>query len=181
MASLRTPFRFILGLLVFGSILLISSCGDDDPEGPSLTGKYQFVSASLRKNVTVGSTTISAGTDISAQIADGLFGAVSCSNPDNTAIDLQASGSLFFICLNESGVAPVQGGTWAGTNSNTKLVLSLSSPPFPSPIQASVQGLSFSGNTLSGYILNLPLPGTAFGEPSVPLVLIDIDIVFEKQ
>ncbi|MDH4092911.1 MAG: hypothetical protein OEV74_02525 [Cyclobacteriaceae bacterium] len=181
MLFLRTPFKVLLCLTVVGLVLSLTSCGDDDPEAQSLTGKYQFISSSLRKSITVGNTTYPAGTDISDAVANGLFGVVTCADPANTAIDLQASGSLFFVCLSEPGVSPVQAGTWAGTENDTKLALNLSNPPFPSPITATVQGLSFSGNTLSGYILNLPMPGAALGEPTIPVALIDIDIIFEQQ
>ena len=179
MLSLKMPFRILMSLTFLGVFLFLASCDDDEPEGQTLTGQYKFVSASLRTAVTVNGQIIPAGTDITDQIAEGLFGAVTCADPANTAIDLQSTGSLFFICLNES-VTPVQGGTWEGTDSNTRLVLSLSAPPFPQAIQATVQGLAFDGDLLSGYILNLPLPGSSLGSSS-PFVLINVDIVFEVQ
>lgn len=161
---------------------MIASCGeDDDPEGLSLDGDYKFVSATLRKDITIDGTTISAGTDISAQIKEGLFGAVECSNQENTAIRLDVNGTLYFLCAGEAAVTPVQGGTWSGTNNNTNLVLALSSPPFPSPISATVKGLVVDGNTLSGYIENLPIPGATFGDPGTVFVLTNFDIAFEKQ
>ena len=171
----------LLSILFLGSILVLGACGDDDPEGPSLDGDYKFVSAKLRKDITVGGVTITAGTDISTEISEGLFGAVTCSNPDNTAIRLEAGGTLYFLCLTETAITPVQSGTWTGTNSNTNLVLALSSPPFPSPISATVKGLVINGAELSGYIENLPIPGSTFGDPGTAFVLTDFDIVFEKQ
>ncbi len=172
-------FNRLLSVFLLSSIALLSACGDDDPEGPSLDGDYVFVSASLRKDINVDGTPISAGTDISAQISAGLFGAVTCTNPDNTAIRLAAGGTLFFFCAGETAVTPVQAGTWTGINSNTNLVLALSSPPFSTPISATVKGVTLTGTEMSGYITGLPVPGDLFG--STGLYIIDFDIVFEKQ
>jgi hypothetical protein len=94
---------------------------------------------------------------------------------------LETGGVLYFLCLNEPAVTPVQSGTWTGTNGNTNLVLALSSPPFPAPISATVRGLVLDGDELSGYIQNLPIPGATFGDPATVFVLTDFDIVFEKQ
>lgn len=178
----RKPlFKFVLSTIFIGSLLLIAACSDDDPEGPSLEGDYTFVSATLRKDITIDGNTITAGTDISAEIKEGLFGAVTCADPNNTAIRLADGGTLYFICVGETAVDPLQAGTWSGTNNNTNLVLALSSPPFPSPISATVKGLELDGDELSGYIQNLPIPGASFGDPGTAFVLTDFDIVFEKQ
>jgi len=176
----RKPlFNFVLSTLFIGSLLLIAACSDDEPDAQSLEGDYTFVSAELRKDIIVDGNTIPAGTDISDQISAGLFGAVSCTNPDNTAINLESGGTLFFFCVGETAVTPVQAGTWSGTNNNTNLVLALSSPPFPSPLSATVKGLTLDGAIMSGYMTGLPVPGELFG--SSGLYIIDFNIVFEKQ
>ena len=183
MKNSNNIFRaIVLVCLVMVSSLFLISCEEDEPiTAQELAGQYGFVSATTANEITLGDVVLPIGTDISEQISIGLFGAVTCSNPDNTALDLTESGVLSFYCAGESDIAPVQGGTWESNEEVTRLTLNLSSPPLPQAFAVNVFDLEWQDNILTGTVRNVPFPGEAFGEigEGVGIVLVDFEMVFE--
>ncbi len=140
------------------------------------TGVYKLVSAIISKEVTIDGELYPVGRDVTAD-AQGLFDVVSCGNPNDRAMNLKFTGNLAFVCIGPNNETAAGG--WTG-NATTKIIdITFSSPPYPSMFIISIENATLAGNTLTGEMNEVGLPGALFGLPGT--IYVSLDLEFEKQ
>ncbi|MBR9999392.1 MAG: hypothetical protein KFF73_10495 [Cyclobacteriaceae bacterium] len=181
----RTLVTTLLAGLALSLAFVFYSCDDDDdPDEPeSLAGTYQMQQVVVTEDYKIGEITIiPAGTDVTDLAAGGILAAAPCSDPENAAVDLRDTGTLFLVCDGEAG--ELQAGTWTENSNLTTLSLNLSSPPFPQNLQLNVINITRTASTITGEINPLTLPGDAIADMlpqgvNPPLaVLIAVEVTF---
>lgn len=203
MQYLKVPFRFLFSTAFIFALLFAVSCDEGEEEEPvqqTLAGTYVFNKATLQTSLSLDlglpfPVPISAGKDITSELAAGLLEEAPCGDIANGAIELSNSNKLYFTCINEENFTPTQAGVWSENSDLTELNLSLASPPLPSPIQLSLNPLVVNGDLISGTITDFPLTPdlmagfmTGLVDPSaipdlianLETQLVNIDIEFKK-
>ena len=178
--------------LILGTVFTFTSCSDDDEPGDTgpetLAGVYKLTKGVLTDDIkdVDGNVVVPSGTDITAIMAAGIFGASPCDNQANSAVDMREGGKLFFVCTGtESEVPGVDAGSWEENITLTSLTLVLNSTVVP-PIGFTlpITDVSKSGAVVSGSIDSVPLtkelldaafPGNEF--PDIVIVAVDIEFL----
>lgn len=180
-------FGFSLTALVF-----FTSCNNDDDEEPAketLAGVYQMDKAILTTDIkdVDDVVIVPSGSDVTAIMASGIFGASPCENPANSAIDMREGGKLYFNCIgSESNVTPTDAGTWSENSSLTSLTLSLSSAVVPpAGFQLTISNVSKNGSVITGTIPSVPvtaeLLNAAFPDATFdPFVIVGANVEFSE-
>lgn len=176
--------------LILGTVFTFSSCSDDDEgsdDPETLAGVYVIQKGVLTDDIkdVEGNIVVPSGTDITAIMIGGIFGASPCDNMANSAVDMRVGGKLFFVCTGtESAVPGVDAGSWEENITLTTLTLTLNSTVVP-PIGFSlpITGITKSGAVLSGSIESVPLTkallDAAFpGNEFAPVVMVGVDMEF---
>lgn len=181
--KLKRRHLFILLLcLVIPCALIVTSCEDDDPEVESLVGTYLFTSAVLSDDLVYNSQVLlPSGTDVTAVVGAGIFGAAPCTNTANAAVELKESNELYFVCISETN--EVKAGTWSINDARTVLTLNLSAPPLPLALALELTELVEGTLNISGKIANLPVQGESIPQLQLPvgtILMLTIDIQFTK-
>ncbi|MEM9327155.1 MAG: hypothetical protein AAGA85_15915 [Bacteroidota bacterium] len=173
------------------SLAFIVSCGDDDEEddGPSVVGSYQFTSAVTAADGPLdatgqvvtdqeGNPLLPTGVDVVEQVNAALLGGAAdlCDDAANVRVTLDDSGSLLYTCSNSD--ASADNGEWQQL-SDTDLRLTINFDGI-GPIPVDINSLVISETQLSGNIANLPLPGDVIGLPD-PLITLNLDVVLARD
>jgi len=170
----------LLSLLVFSfGLVLITSCEEDETKVDSLVGTYAFVSATLAENLMYQEELIApAGTDVYQAIGQGMFGNSPCDNVMNSAVELRKSNEIYFVCIGEAN--ELKAGTWDINDERTILTLNLSPPAVTASLALLVTNFDEGTNSFSGTIANLPVPSELFQLPAGGVLLLTINIQFNK-
>ena len=183
---------FMLFGLSLAALLTFTSCNDDDDEEPAketLAGVYQMDKATLTTDITDVDdvVVVPSGTDVTAIMASGIFGASPCEDQANSAIDMREGGKLYFNCIGaESNETPTDAGTWSENSSLTVLTLSLSSAVVPpAGFQLTITSVSKNGTVITGTIASVPvtaeLLNAAFPDATFdPIVIVGADVEFSE-
>ncbi len=157
------------GLIITG-LFTFTSCSDDDDEEPEVTtlaGVYSMTEAITTTDIVDAedSVVIPSGSNVTAVMAGGIFGASPCDNPANSAIDMATDGKLYFVCVgSESGKDGVDAGSWTESSDLSTLTLTLNSTVVPpTGFVLTVNNVSMTGAVISGSISGVPMPNTLLG------------------
>ena len=160
----------LFGLTMAG-LVTFTSCSDDDDEDPpveTLAGVYKMTDATTTTDIVdmEDSVIIPSGSDVTAIMSGGIFGASPCDNPVNSAIDMATDGKLFFVCVDsESDKNGVDAGSWSENSDLTTLTLTLNSTVVPPQgFALTVTNVSLTGAVISGTIAGVPMPNTLLGQ-----------------
>ena len=152
-----------------------------------LKGVFRIHEVTLAQDYKIDDiTVINAGTDVTSLVSDVLLAAAPCDDPADAALESNANGELYLVCIGESG--RIKAGTWTSNSTLSTLTLNLSSPPFPIDLQMNVAHITINEecNLFSGNINPLILPGEEIADllpPGVdpPLAaFFSIDITISK-
>jgi len=170
----------ILSLLVFSfGLVLITSCEEDETKVDSLVGTYAFVSATLAKNLMYEQELVlPSGTDVTLIVGGGMFGSTPCDNVLNSAVELRKSNEIYFVCIGEAN--ELKAGTWSIDDDRTTLTLNLSPPAVPEALALLVTNLVEGTTNFTGTIANLPVSTELFQLPAGGVLLLSINIQFNK-
>ena len=165
--------RYFVTFLKFGLIafsltgmILMTGCGDDDTVVDPLVGKYVLSNATVASALTItlpgdsDPSTLEEGTPITEIIGGILAAASPCVNPVNTAIELAADGTLFYICVGED-VNSVDSGEWSSDTDSNTITLIIQSEAFSTPLTVVVKNYTISVGSFSGLIEGFPVPKDA--------------------
>jgi hypothetical protein len=178
--------------IVLSAVFTFTSCNDDDDEEPvkeTLAGIYQMDEAILTTDIkdVDDVVVVPSGTDVTAIMASGIFGASPCEDQANSAIDMREDGKLYFNCIGaESGVTPTDAGSWSENSSLTVLTLSLSAAVVPpAGFQLTITSVSKNGTVINGTIPSVPvtaeLLNAAFPDATFdPIVIVGADVEFSE-
>jgi hypothetical protein len=167
------------------SLVMLTTCkkDDDTTDIPNFEGSYVITSAKLTSTLNLatnemGVLPLPVDHDITDMIKQALLGAVACSSPDKSLIELREDKSLYLTCEGED--TEINGGTWQATSA-TVLKLNMNStaiPSSPTGIVLEVKDVTVEGNVLSGNA-DVPLAkamlATMVGEMSMGLASLDMD------
>jgi hypothetical protein len=152
---------------VLFSMLLFSGCGDDEPEEvtPSFTGNYVIKHAAVAKTFYLYTSTgdslpAMVGTDITAAIQTALLGAVECSSPEKTYVELREDHTIYMSCELQN---QLHAGTWDEISA-TELILNLNNsaiPSSPTGFVLTVSDIEVTATGLTG-VTSVPLPKEMF-------------------
>lgn len=170
----------ILSLLVFSlGLVVITSCEEDESKEDSLVGTYAFVSATLAEDLYYQDELIaSSGTSVYQAIGEGMFGNTPCVNVMNSAVELRKSNEIWFVCIGETN--ELKAGTWSIDDERTVLTLNLSPPAVSDALSLLVTNLNEGKTSFTGTISNLPVPSELFQLPAGGVLLLTVDIQFNK-
>ena len=170
----------ILSLLVVSlGLVVITSCEDDETKVDSLVGTYSFVSATLADTAKYESQVIATpGTNVYAVIGQGMFGNSPCENVLNSAVELRKNNEIWFVCIGETN--EMKAGTWSIDDERTTLTLNLSPPAVSEALALLVTNLDEGKTSFTGTIANLPIPTELFQLPEGDVVLVTVNIQFNK-
>jgi len=162
---------YMLFSLTMVGLITFTSCSDDDDEGDppveTLAGVYMMTEAMTTTDIVdmEDSVIIPSGSDVTAIMSGGIFGASPCDNPLNSAIDMATDGKLYFICVgSESDNDGVDAGSWSENSDLTTLTLTLNSTVVP-PVgfALTVTDVTKTGAVINGTIAGVPMPNTLLG------------------
>lgn len=166
----RITAYMLFGLTMAG-LVTFTSCSDDDEENPpveTLAGVYKMTEAITTTDIVdmEDSVIIPSGSNVTAIMSGGIFGASPCDNPANSAIDMATDGKLFFVCVgSESDKNGVDAGSWSENSDLTTLTLTLNSTVVPPQgFALTVTNVSLTGSVISGTIAGVPMPNTLLGQ-----------------
>ncbi len=139
----------------FVSLMILSACSEDPDEVVStLVGDYVITKATLTEPLTLVTNEevplpIPVETPITPMIQEALLGAIECSTPEKTLIELREDNSMFFSCKDSD--EELNAGTWEEV-SETVINLNLNSTAVPSPtgVVLTVKDVVIEGDVLSG-------------------------------
>jgi hypothetical protein len=161
---------FMLFGIALAAVFTFTSCSDDEEpeEDPTLAGVYQMQEAILTSDIVdvEDSVVIPSGSNVTAIMGGGIFGASPCDDPTNTAVDMRDDGKLFFVCVgSESGKQGVDAGSWEENVTLTTLTLDLNATVVP-PIgySLSITSVSKTGTAIDGTIGSVPMPNTLLNQ-----------------
>lgn len=201
---MKTNFTMTKRLLfAFAAIAFVaSSCSDDPVEvpAPDVAGIYTFTSATLIDgNIGDASTTNlviehGGGPGVNVDVPAGdvqttsffvnavLSGVAPCTDPATPityTIDLQADGTIAFICTSEGDLSE-DAGSWALTDENKTLVLTIESAVL-GQVVVEIENLVVVSPVLSGTINSFPMiQSAAAGIGPDNLQFISFDVVLTK-
>ena len=147
----------------FVSLMILSGCSDDPEEVVStLIGDYVITKAELTEPLTIvtneiGPFQIPVGTPITTMIQEALLGAIECSTPEKTLLELRDDNSMFLSCKDSD--EELDAGTWEEV-SETVIKLNLNNtavPSSPAGIPLTVNNVVIDGDVLTGET-TVPLP-----------------------
>lgn len=161
----------MLVLMVMAGLITFTSCSDDDDEEPeeptTLAGVYSMTEAITTTDIVdvEDSVIIPTGSNVTAIMAGGIFGASPCDNPVNSAVDMAEDGKLYFVCVGtESDKNGVDAGSWSESNDLTTLTLTLNSTVVPpTGFVLSIENVTKTGAVISGTISGVPMPNDLLG------------------
>jgi hypothetical protein len=170
----------ILSLLVFSfGLVMITSCEEDENKVDPLVGTYAFVSATLAENLMYQDELIApAGTNVYLVIGQGMFGNSPCDNVLNSAVELRKNNEIYFVCIGEAN--ELKAGTWSINDERSILTLNLSPPAVAEALALLVTNLDEGKTSFSGTIDNLPVPSELFQLPPGGVLLLKVNIQFNK-
>lgn len=170
----------LLSLLIFSfGLVLITSCEEDETKVDSLVGTYAFVSATLAEDLMYEDELIApSGTDVYLVIGQGMFSNTPCDNPLLSAVELRKNNEIWFVCIGEAN--ELKAGTWSIDKERTTLTLNLSPPAVSDPLALLVTNLDEGTTSFTGTIANLPIPTELFQLPAGGVVLVSVNIQFNK-
>lgn len=163
-SNLTENFRRMAITLIAAAAALVISC-DDNSETNPLVGKWQFTTATVATDVTIGSSPykIPANTNITPVLATALYAIANCSSTAKGAIELKANNTLHVICLDNS--TDILNGTWSQTSAKAMALNILA----PQAISLSISNLEVTNTTISGTIEGLPITKATYGALLAPL------------
>jgi len=156
--------------MVMAGLVTFSSCSDDDDEEPEVTtlaGIYSMTEAITTTDIkdVDGNVIIPSGSDVTAIMAGGIFGASPCDNPANSAVDMAEDGKLYFICTgDESDKEGVDAGSWSESSDLTTLTLTLNAEVVPGGYVLEIINVTKTGAIVNGTISTVPLPGALLSQ-----------------
>ena len=157
--------------IVMAGLITFTSCSDDEEEEPQVTtlaGVYSMTEAITTTDIVdvADSVIIPSGSNVTAIMAGGIFGASPCDNPANSAIDMAEDGKLYFVCTGtESGKEGVDAGSWTENSDLTTLSLTLNSTVVPpTGFVLTVNNVTKTGAVISGTIEGVPMPNTLLNQ-----------------
>jgi len=156
---------FALSLLVLAGLVTFTSCNDDEEGEPvveTLAGVYKMTEATLNNDIVDASDSVilPAGSNVTAIMAGGIFGASPCENQVNSAVDMATDGKLYFVCTgDESSKDGVDAGSWEENSTLTELTLTLNATVVP-PIGfvLTITDVTLVGAVIDGTIGSVPMP-----------------------
>ncbi len=156
--------------LVMAGLVTFTSCNDDDdeePEATTLAGVYRMTEAITTTDIVdvEDSVIIPSGSNVTAIMAGGIFGASPCDNPVNSAVDMAEDGKLYFVCTgSESDKNGVDAGSWSESSDLSTLTLTLNQTVVPpTGFVLSIENVSLTGAVINGTISGVPMPNTLLG------------------
>jgi hypothetical protein len=161
---------YMLFGMVMAGLVTFSSCSDDDDEEPEVTtlaGVYSMTEAITTTDIkdVDGNVIIPSGSDVTAIMAGGIFGASPCDNPANSAVDMAEDGKLYFICTgDESDKEGVDAGSWSESSDLTTLTLTLNAEVVPGGYVLEIINVTKTGAIVNGTISTVPLPGALLSQ-----------------
>jgi hypothetical protein len=161
---------YMLFGMVMAGLITFSSCSDDDDEEPEVTtlaGVYSMTEAITTTDIkdVDGNVIIPSGSDVTAIMAGGIFGASPCDNPANSAVDMAEDGKLYFICTgDESDKEGVDAGSWSESSDLTTLTLTLNAEVVPGGYVLEIINVTKTGAIVNGTISTVPLPGALLSQ-----------------
>jgi len=161
---------YMLFGMVMAGLVTFSSCSDDDDEEPEVTtlaGIYSMTEAITTTDIkdVDGNVIIPSGSDVTAIMAGGIFGASPCDNPANSAVDMAEDGKLYFICTgDESDKEGVDAGSWSESSDLTTLTLTLNAEVVPGGYVLEIINVTKTGAIVNGTISTVPLPGALLSQ-----------------
>jgi len=192
MKYLKFMFLFVL----VSSVVLFTSCGDDNEEEEASTFVGNFViskatvSAPTNLVTTIGiPIPIIVGMDITPAIQQALLSAVNCASADKSWVELRKDNSIYMSC---EGKNAFNAGLWEEISA-TELKLNMNSTAIPSSTTGTSLTMSKIVKTSTGWkgTTNVPMPREMFAEglassglilASTPAVyLITFDLEFSKK
>ena len=175
----RLIFAILSLLIFFFGLLLITSCEEDETKTDPMVGTYAFVSATLAENLMYEDELLApSGTDVYVVIGQGMFGNSPCDNILNSAVELRKNNEIYFVCIGEAN--ELKAGTWSIKDELTILTLKLSPPAVTGALSLLVTSLVEGANSFTGTIANLPVPSELFQLPAGGVLLLTINIEFNK-
>lgn len=159
--------RYLVLILV--SFLFIIGCSDDNEEEatPDFAGNYVISKATTTETFIISSTTIPqipvpSNTDITPSIQNALLGAVTCSSPEKSYIELREDNTLYLSC---EGADALNAGTWEGVSA-TELKLNMNSAAIASSPSGFVLTVTDVVKTATGIkgTTSVPMPKEMFAE-----------------
>lgn len=162
---------YALLVMVMAGLVTFTSCSDDNTEDPgeptTLAGVYSMTEAITTTDIVdlEDSVIIPSGSNVTAIMAGGIFGASPCDNPVNSAVDMAEDGKLYFVCIGtESSKDGVDAGSWSENSDLTQLTLTLNSTVVPpTGFVLTITNVSLTGAVISGTITGVPMPNTLLG------------------
>lgn len=192
MKYLKFMFLFVL----VSSVVLFTSCGDDNEEEEVSTFVGNFViskatvSAPTNLVTTIGiPIPIIVGMDITPAIQEALLSAVDCAAADKSWVELRKDNSIYMSC---EGKNAFNAGTWEEVSA-TELKLNMNNAAIPSSTTGVLLTMTNIVKTSSGWkgTTSVPMPREMFAEglagtglvlASNPAVyLITFDLEFSKK
>ncbi|MBW6501327.1 MAG: hypothetical protein K0B05_08040 [Bacteroidales bacterium] len=169
--------NLILKLMVITLALSVTLTGckkKDDPEVSKFVGNFVISKAELAEALTVptvemGNITVPISTNITVAIQTALLGAVTCSSPDKSYVELREDFSMYLSC---EGADALNAGTWEEVSA-TSVKLNLNSTAIPSSptgfVLTVTDVVEISGG-LSG-VTSVPLPKEMISNMIAPMTL----------
>jgi hypothetical protein len=165
----RLTAYMLVGMVMAG-LVTFTSCSDDDNEDPEVTtlaGVYSMTEAITTTDIVdvEDSVIIPSGSDVTAIMAGGIFGASPCDNPVNSAVDMATDGKLYFVCIGtESDKDGVDAGSWSESSDLSTLTLTLNQTVVPpAGFVLTINNVTKTGAVISGSIDGVPMPNTLLG------------------
>ena len=165
-------------IVLFASIAIFTSCGDDDETKISpYVGNYVISKATIAEALSIpivpfnGMTSfpVAIGTDITAAIQASLLSQVTCSSATKSWVELRDGGSMYMSCEGANGL---NAGTWEEISaSELKLNMNAAAiPSSPTGFVLNVTNIVQSNNTMTGKT-TVPLPKEMVAAMIAPLTL----------
>jgi hypothetical protein len=118
------------------------------------------------------------GTNVYLVIGQGMFGNSPCVNVLNSAVELRKNNEIYFVCIGEAN--ELKAGTWSINDERTILTLNLSPPAVSDALALLVTNLDEGNDSFSGTIDNLPVPSELFQLEPGGVLLLKVNIQFNK-
>jgi hypothetical protein len=188
--------KFMFLFVMVSSVVLFSSCGDDNEEEEVSTFVGNFVISKATVSAPTNLSTVQGipvpiivGMDITTTIQQALLSSVQCASADKSWVELRKDKSIYMSC---EGKNAFNAGTWDEI-SVTEIKLNMNSAAIPSSPTGTSLTVTKIIKTSSGWkgTTSVPMPKEMFAEalaasgltiaPTPPVYTVTFDLEFSKK